>query len=32
MYDHQLTAKQRRVVRTGDRATIAAYLQEATGR
>ena len=27
MYDHQLTAKQSRIVRTGDRATVAAYLQ-----
>jgi tRNA 2-selenouridine synthase len=32
MYDHQLTAKQSRIVRTGDRATIAAYLQEALNR
>ncbi len=29
MYDHQLTAKQSRIVRTGDHATIAAYLQQA---
>ena len=30
MYDHQLTAKQERVVRTGDRTTVAAYLQTVT--
>lgn len=30
MYDHQLTAKQGRIVRTGDRAAISAYLQQAT--
>ena len=29
MYDHQLTAKQGRIVRTGDRAAISAYLQQA---
>ncbi len=29
MYDHQLTAKQARVVLTGDRATVAAYLRQA---
>ncbi len=30
MYDHQLTAKQGRVVRSGDRATIRAYLSDGT--
>ena len=30
MYDHQLTAKQGRIVRTGDRAAISAYLQQTT--
>lgn len=28
MYDHQLTAKQERIVRTGDRTTVTAYLQK----
>jgi tRNA 2-selenouridine synthase len=30
MYDHQLTAKQGRIVRSGDRAAISAYLQQTT--
>lgn len=29
MYDHQLTAKQERIVRTGDRTSVTAYLQKA---
>ena len=30
MYDHQLTAKQERIVEAGSRAAVTAYLQKAT--